>query len=126
DGRHFLARLQFPMGVGRKFVYRPDTGLSYYAGNYGPFGALILESFDLNTYMPVGLFTTNPEVPSPNQFFGLPQRLISVGSAGLALIATGSGSSPVYVYPLSAIQTPPPVRVPSAQPNSSGIRRFAM
>jgi uncharacterized protein (TIGR03437 family) len=116
------------VGSSLSYVYRPDTGLAYYAGSISGDTNFLLEAFDLGTYMPLGeLFFYDYQVPAGDDFYGTPQRLISVGPAGLATISGGFAPVPrIFVFPLSAIRPLSPVQVPPPSLNSSGIRRFAI
>jgi len=110
-GNDLLAEFAAAAYSQRGFVYRPDTGLAYYAGNTG------LASFDLKTYMVAGLLEFGSLVGD-----GVPLRLISVGPAGLA--TNLDGLSRILIFPLSSIQPLEPVAVPSSSVASTGVRRF--
>lgn len=127
-GNDLVAQLSAVSGALPGFVYRPDTGFAYYAGSVPGYTNFLLEAFDLQTYMPSGdLFFYDSQVPRADQFFGTPQRLISVGPAGLATISGGFAPVPrIFIFPLSIIRALPPVTVPLPSSSSAGLRRFAI
>lgn len=109
------------------FVYRPDTGLAYFAGGVSGYSNILLEAFDPRTYMPCGqFFQYDSQVPPGQRFYGLPERLLSVGPAGLATIGAQQVGRRIFIFPLSIIRPLPPVTVPSPLSSNAGIRRFTI
>ncbi|MBS1859622.1 MAG: hypothetical protein JST11_29900 [Acidobacteria bacterium] len=125
-GDDLLAELDLGFAISqRSFAYRADTGLAYYAGLAYGAASIVIAAFDLNTFAPQGMFLQfDDSVPRERRFFGIAQRLVPVGPAGLATISgQGPGVGRVFIFPLSLIQPLPASRVPAAQP-STGLRRF--
>ena len=68
--------------------------------------------------------------PQDRRFCGTPQRLISVGPAGVATVSGGFasqiGAGRVFIFPLSAFTPIAPTVLPPANSRATGLRRFAI
>jgi uncharacterized protein (TIGR03437 family) len=115
-------------GYGHSFAYRADTGLAYYAGSLPASGPtnFLLTSHDAGTFRLTGeLFFYDHEVEAEKRFFGSAQRLVSVGPAGLATVCQ-SGTSRIFVFPLSAVRSFDPWPLPPPTPTGTELLRFAI